>query len=306
MKKNKELVYLEIAHIRKVELPSDGEKRLYYLLRGYNGEKMVLDWLIKFGSETWEIIGDYWFDNGKRLQADFIVITKDTWYVLEVKNYDGDFQYLDYDCVLNGKLLKDNIVTKMQERINRLTHMASEIPHSVNVTGAMIFINEHSQVSLDTKVNYDVVLRHQLRSYIKNIKDKSDFPLKASYLKDCHEVLNRYRVANPFQPESLQVESFSGIPKGITCCQCHSFNMIAKHQSIECRKCGVRETKAKAILRAAYHLIILYFDNPQMLTPRNIYDFMGGMIGITSIKKIMNKHYEKVGGINKYYYKMHV
>ncbi|MGO3212914.1 MAG: hypothetical protein ACTIK0_07015, partial [Ruoffia tabacinasalis] len=63
-------------------------------------------------------------------------------------------------------------------------------------------------------------------------KRKSDFPLMASYLKACHEVFNRYRVANPFQPESLQVESFSGIPKGITCCQCHSFNTIAKHHSI--------------------------------------------------------------------------
>ncbi len=66
--------------------------------------------------------------------------------------------------------------------------MASEIPHLVNVTGAMIFINEHSQISLDTKMNYEVVLRHQLRFYIKNIKRKSDFPLKTNYLKACHEV----------------------------------------------------------------------------------------------------------------------
>ncbi|MBA5729065.1 hypothetical protein HW423_04620 [Aerococcaceae bacterium INB8] len=75
---------------------------------------------------------------------------------------------------------------------------------------------------------------------------------------------------------------------------------------IECRKCGVRETKTKVILRAAYHIRILYFDYPQMLTPRNIYDFMVGMMGITSIKKIMNKHYDKVGGINKYYYKRYL
>lgn len=115
-------------------------------------------------------------------------MAKDTWYVLEVKNDDGNFQYIDFDCVLNSKLLKDNIVTKIQERNNRLTHMASEIPHLVNVTGAMIFINEHSQISLDTKMNYEVVLRHQLRFYIKNIKRKSDFLLKTNYLKACHEV----------------------------------------------------------------------------------------------------------------------
>lgn len=149
---------------------------------------MVLDLVKKHEIKTWDILGDYWFDNGKRLQTDFIVMAKDTWYVLEVKNDDGNFQYIDFDCVLNSKLLKDNIVTKIQERNNRLTHMASEIPHSVNVTGAMIFINEHSQISLDTKMNYEVVLRHQLRFYIKNIKRKSDFPLKTNYLKACHEV----------------------------------------------------------------------------------------------------------------------
>lgn len=43
---------------------------------------------------------------------------------------------------------------------------------------------------------------------------------------------NRYKVAKPFQLERLQVKSFSGIPIGITCCQCHSFNTIAKHHSI--------------------------------------------------------------------------
>ena len=99
---------------------------------------MVLDLVKKHEIKTWDIIGDYWFDNGKRLQTDFIVMAKDTWYVLEVKNDDGNFQYIDFDCVLNSKLLKDNIVTKIQERNNRLTHMAGEILHSVNVTGAMI------------------------------------------------------------------------------------------------------------------------------------------------------------------------
>lgn len=36
-------MYLEIAHIGKVELPSDVENRIYYLLRGQYSEKMVLD-----------------------------------------------------------------------------------------------------------------------------------------------------------------------------------------------------------------------------------------------------------------------
>lgn len=306
MKKNNEHIHLELCHIRKIGLVATKKTRLYYLSRGYEGEKVVLYWIQKFGSESWLIIADYWFDNGKLLQADFIVVTEDTWYVIEVKNYDGDFQYKNYDCILNGKLLADNIMTKMQERMNRVKHMTSEMKRPIKVEGAMIFINEHSQVEIDSELDYDIVMRHQLRSYIKNMKSKSNYPLDPAYVKECQAIFDRYRVESPFQPESLKPESFASLKKGVTCCECDSFETVARYKMIECTRCGAKEMKSKTIMRVAYQLRYLYYDYPQIVTKHNLYEFMGGMIGSSAIRKTMSKHYPKIGESNKLYYKIEI
>lgn len=307
MQKNTELTQLEILEIRKIILNERQKRRSWSLKLGFIGESEVELWLLKYGHKDWHIVQDYWFYYKNEMQADFLVVMEKQWLVLEVKNFDGKFEYKNHECIINNRLMDGDFMSNMSTKVRRIKRIAAEVSSEIEVIGAMIFINEHCEVELSHSVYFEIVLRNQLRKFLKNYHEFSTHPLQASYFNQVEHVLNRYATTNPFQPTGLPVEGFAALRKGVTCVSCHSFDVDISMKKVSCKQCGVSELKSKAILRSAQQLRYVYFDNPEMVTTGNVYEFMGGKgVSKTSIRKVLGSAYEKVGKTNKVYYKIDV
>lgn len=304
MKKSKVLQQLDICKIREAILDKKMEREHYNLNEGHVGEAENYQRFKQFGSEYWRYDLNYWFNHGKRMEVDMLVIAENQWLVIEVKNYKGLFEYKNNECFINGRLMSDNQVTKMNHRVNRIRHMAAEVSSEIEVIGAMVFINEHSDVKLESGNEFDIVMRNQLQRYIRKFRENNHFAMYDQTLNRVYQVLERHRDQTPFVPKSLSLEVFEQLRKGITCKSCDSFDVRMTYKYVECRSCSAREQKSEAILRTAYQLRYLYYDHPEMVTRRNVYEFCGGMVSERTINRTLAKNYEKIGATNNLYYEI--
>ncbi|HJF30637.1 MAG TPA: hypothetical protein K8V56_02510, partial [Sporosarcina psychrophila] len=68
-----------------------------------------------------------------------------------------------------------------------------------------------------------------------------------------------------------------------------------------------KEAKSETILRSARQLRYLFFDNSEIVTTENVYQFMGASAASRSlIRDILGKNFKKVGKTNKTYYEIEI
>lgn len=302
MKKSFELNYLQVRHIRQVLETDSLKKRYYKLLIGYEGEKEVYLWIVEYGSSDWLVYYDVWLEMGNGTQADFVIVADGVWYLIEAKNYDGHFRYENGECWLNDFQFKEDVMSRMDQRVRKLKLIADELRSGIKVVGAMVFINEHCSVEVDEQLNFDIVTRSGLKSYLTNMKKHQARKPSSQYLDSYANILAKYSGESPFKPVSMNTDTFPELKKGITCAHCNSFNTEVKYKKIHCRSCGKGESKSNAIIRSAYQLRWLYFDNPEFITRKNVHEFMGLKLGRTAIIRALGKEFPLIGSGSRYYY----
>lgn len=303
---SKKLEQLTICENREAILNKEMEKEFYNLKQGFLGEREQLEWFNKYGSEFWRYVSNYWFNHGKLMEADMLVITESEWIVVEVKNYHGLFKYSDGECYINGRLMSDDQVAKMNHRVNRIRHIATEVSSEIKVVGAMVFINEHSDVRLKSGNEFEIVMRNQLKRFIQNIRERSDYPISKQRLNRVYQVLQKHQAMSPFVPKSLPLDTFADLRKGVTCKACGSFETQAKLKFIECKRCLAKELKTEAVLRTAYQLRYLYYDHPEMVTQRNVYELCGKLVSQRTISRALASKYKMVGATSRLYYDIQI
>ncbi|XJS10794.1 nuclease-related domain-containing protein [Aerococcaceae bacterium WGS1372] len=299
MKKSHELTQLEICHRRGIKLDDKANHRLYTLTKGFEGESMVYQWFQTYSEGKLNIIHDYWFNHGKDMQVDLLVIMNNRWVVIEVKNYFGHFEYRSHDCYLNGKIMGDNHFKQLGHRTQRLQHIASKLNSEIKVESVMVFINEHCEVDISSEITTKIVLRHQLRFFIQSlVNNQQNF-----FVNKVIKHLEKYRVGSPFQPLRLDGQKVAReIRRGISCAKCNKFNTYPTYQYIRCRNCGHNEFKNKAIIRVALELRYLYYYQPTKITSQLLFEFCGeSMSKRTIINSLANKFEYIKNGPKSYY-----
>lgn len=301
--KSYELRQLEICKRRGIKLDSLMEKRLYYLTKGFEGEEVAYQWFQTYSNGQLNIITDYWFSHGKNMQADLLVILNHRWIVVEVKNFSGYFEYRDNDCYLNGKLMSDNYFSQLTHRARRLQHIANDFDNNIKVESVMVFIGEHCDVEISSKISTKILLRNQLKAYIQALTNEQIHDRPTYSMDKIVRHLENYRVEAPFKPMVLDSDKVAKeIQRGISCSSCQSFNTDTTHKTVKCRTCGQIEFKKQAVVRAALELRQLYYYEPNKITNHNIYDYLAGLISRKTIMTTMNSHYQVVNKSKYSYY----
>ncbi|RPA60706.1 NERD domain-containing protein [Aerococcus agrisoli] len=270
---NLEMRQLEILDVRLPSLDNEQKRKLYRLQSGVKGENLFLEMVQKYGHPNWKIYSDYWFSYGKRLQADFIVITDNRWLVVEVKHYDGLFEYIDNECYLSGNLLNDNYLATMDLRIRHIRHMAHEINTGIKVEGLFVLINENSEVHVQHPFDFDIKLKNELKRYFTALKNSDIKPITQNYAQQIQNVLNKYSAGTPFLPKAISDSVWQELKRGITCGQCGSFGVNAKYRSLVCSICNATESKEQALIRMINELRLLYYGAEDMITGGRLYEY---------------------------------
>ncbi|UUX33469.1 nuclease-related domain-containing protein [Fundicoccus culcitae] len=308
MKKSNHLMVLEYMERRGMLVDADAKSQLYAMQKGFEGELAFAALFERFANQDWLLIYDYWFASGKKKQIDFLLLSSAVWFQIEVKNYEGRFEYKTGECWHNGKLLDENLFSNMEERARRLKKIAAGVSSKIQVRSIAIFINEFGQTYFDETFTGEAINHLQIKDFFWSIRNVQKLP---AWLEDkVRLALEEERGTYAIAFKGLDPGVFELVRQGV-CCDgdesCGGFHAVRHQQySFICQKCGKIESLADVIARHAVELRYLFYDYPEMVTAGNLYLLMGGAVSKIAIRKHLSAKYDLVRVSNTHYYRINI
>lgn len=304
MKKSNHLMVLEYMERRGMLVDADAKSQLYAMQKGFEGELAFAALFERFANQDWLLIYDYWFASGKKKQIDFLLLSSVVWFQIEVKNYEGQFEYKAGECWHNGKLLDENLFSTMEERARRLKKIAAGVSSKIQVRSIAVFINEFGQTYFDETFTGEAINHLQIKDFFWSIRNVQKLP---AWLEDkVRLALEEERGTYAIAFKGLDPGVFELVRQGVCCDACQGYTVDREKFGVKCSKCGKHEKLSIVILRHAVELRYLFYDYPEMVTTDNVYRLMRGAVGKHSIRKYLSANFTLIRQSNKHFYKIEI
>ena len=280
-----ELKLLRCLH-RRMNLSVKETNYYLNLEKGFRGEQKFDEWLEDL-SDDWLIVNDLLLEiNNTIFQIDTLLISHDTVYLFEVKNYEGDF-YIDNGkwYTLSNTEIKDPLLQlKRSESLFR--RLLQDLGFNSSMKSYLIFVNPDFYL-YQAPLNKPVIFPTQLNRFINNINMQSS-KLKSRHFKFAEQLVSLHLKESPYM--RLPDYTYDQIKKGVTCESCHSFITDFKEAVLSCNNCGRKEGITSAILRSVEEFKIL-FPN-RKITTNAIYEWCKGIKSKKVIGRILSKKFK--------------
>ncbi|WP_409270584.1 nuclease-related domain-containing protein [Neobacillus sp. SCS-31] len=238
---------LILKHLNKrMELTPNDRKRLTNLQRGYEGE-VQFDHLAKNIIEERYILNDLRLEvNDSELQIDSFIISQGISYLLDVKNFYGDF-YIDGDKFISMKTGEEykNPLDQLKRSALLLRQLFNYYNFNFVIEPYVFFINPEFTL-YQAPIDQPIILPTQNDRFIRELNEtpsrlnEGDKKL-AQTLLSLHQPKNRYQKLPDYRYEQLR--------KGMFCGECGCLFSIIDHLDLVCGKCRKHEKFESAILR---------------------------------------------------------
>lgn len=276
------------------------EKDLQYLRnleKGDEGERY-------FDSLTGALTCDCFVLNDLRLscnnatfQIDALMITGETIYLFEVKNYKGDFYYeRDRIFTKNNKSEINNPLLQVKRCESLFRQLILSLGFDMPVSASVVFVNPEFTL-YQAPLSAPLIFPSQLKRYMKD--------LNAIYAKLSGK---HRRLAEKLSSLHIEESSFLHLPKyeydqlrkGIVCDTCSSFSCAVKGRSMICEDCGHAESVEAAVLRSVREFRMLFPE--RKITTNDIFDWCRIVDSKKRVSRILAKNFNKFRGGRWSYY----
>lgn len=261
---------------------------------GHRGEMLVLDYLNEYGLPHWKVIKNIWIEHYGIFECDLLLITGDDWYPIEIKHYSGQYALKEMQWSCYGNLLPNNPISQSQKVFIHFNNLARDNHMPVNIKGSIIFTGDHFDLDIvDDVADLKIVKLNQLRDYIRELAWKEQHTYSKKI--DVDRILNfieKYETSNPFPAKDLYEELGDKLTKGVNCCHCGSFDIHTDGTYVSCH-CGMHEPHDMSIVRTICEYGVIHFKED--LFTREVFDFFDGNFSEPTIRKYLNKYFERIG-----------
>nr|WP_263324005.1 nuclease-related domain-containing protein [Neobacillus sp. Marseille-Q6967] len=257
------------------------------LEKGYEGERKSDEWL-KDLTDHWLVLHDLLLEyNGSKFQIDTLIIAHEKIYILDVKNYEGDY-YLEGDKWTTKS--NDNLKNPLHQLIRcdgLFKKLLWQLGYNLPVESYLIFINP--EFHLYTTANHaNIIFPTQLNRFMKKLNNR---PVKLNQRH--HTLAKEIAALHIVEPPRLPPYSYGQLKKGSLCPKCYSFFISFTRGTLICTKCSYKEDVDTALLRSVKELVMLF---PEMVITTNIvYDWCGGIKSKKAIRRVLNKNFKQTG-----------
>lgn len=266
------------------------------LEKGYKGE-LSFDRILANVAQNSIGLNDLLLEcNNTVFQIDSLIISSDTIYLFEVKNFEGDF-YIEGDrwYSLSGSEIK-NPLLQLHRNESLFRRLVQELGFNFSIESYLIFINSEFHLYQSPK-NLPIVFPTQLNRFIERLKRKQ-FSVKNSNTKLANRLLTIHIKDSPYS--RLPKYSFNKLEKGIPCPTCQTFYIHFNRRNFTCPSCSKIEGYEAAILRAVEEYKLL-FPNDK-ITTNAIFDWCNRTCSKKMIRKILTRNFDINGhGPSSYY-----
>ena len=275
----------------------DEKDKQYYanLKKGYEGEVMF-DRLIEKLTCECLILNDLLLkQNNTLFQIDTLLITQDSLYLYEVKNYEGDYYY-DSDR-LYKKNQKEiiNPLIQLNRTESLFRQLLKHLGYPTSIFASVVFINPEFTL-YQSPLNKPFIFPTQINRHLKELntvpsKLTDDHKRLADKLLSLHVMDSPYRELPSFEYNELR--------KGVICGECLSFLNSVKGMQFSCSNCGHREEIATAVMRNVREFRLLFPDHK--LTTNIIHEWCKEIVSKRRITRILQKNF-KIKGVHQWTY----
>lgn len=282
-----------LRELQKREALDKSLKEEWYRLETGNlGEQAVLNEIRAFGADHWKVLKNVWLEHYGVFESDLLLITSCGLHTFEVKNYNGDFDYNNNQCFLNGYKIGHNAISQAQKAATNLQQLFESAFCPVPVRGGLIFAGKHCDVNIQHSIDdLDILMFHQLRNHLEEIaKQDRGCSINEDQIL---QIIEEHETQNPFSPEPISDDIKWRVKKGVLCAHCGSFEVDTSKAIFTCKSCGMRESRENAIVRTICEYGVIHFDKDLVLS--HLVDFFGGQIARTTLRKYLKNHFTEKG-----------
>jgi hypothetical protein len=278
----------------------DAKNHHYYLNleKGYKGELQFDKWLephLKNKIILHDILLEH---NNTIFQIDSLLITSNTIYLFEIKNYEGDF-YIEggrWFSLSNTEIKDPLLQIRRTESIFR--RLLEELTFTFPIETYLIFVNPEFQL-YQTPLNLPLVFSTQLHRFSQKLEKYSSSLLTDTHIKLAKQLLSLHLTESPYT--RLPHYQFDTLKKGIYCPLCLSFySSFPNKKTLKCNKCGSSENYHNALLRNIEEFIFLF--PKRKVTTNIIHEWCSIIKSKKTIRKILSQNYKQIGHSSSSHY----
>lgn len=269
---------------------SDKDKQHYFnLKKGYEGETLFDSLTEKLQCEC-IILNDLLLkQNNTLFQIDSLIITAETIFLFEVKNYEGDYYYESDRIYKKPNSEINNPLNQLNRSESLLRQFLQNSGVKIPIKASIVFINPEFTL-YETPLNKPFIFPTQINRYLKNL-NKTSSKLNGTHKMLADKLISLHIKDSPFKLEPPY--NYDQLKKGITCIKCTSFLIAVEGRKCVCNDCGHEEIVAIAVMRNVKEFKLL-FPN-RKITTNGIHDWCNLVISKKRIRKILEKNLTKVG-----------
>ncbi len=268
-------------------------KDVYYYLnleKGFKGEQMFDALLNKHLANDFYVMNDLLLEYNKaEFQIDSLLISRNTIYPIDVKNYEGDF-YISGEkwYPVNGEEIK-NPLPQLYRSESLIRKVSRDLGYNFSIEPYLTFVNPGFYL-YQAPMNLPLIFPTQLTRFSDKLNKSAarlnDTHAKlASQLLSLHKKKSSYTNAPPY--------TYDQLTKGIICSLCHAHFTVFENGKIVCKHCGAFEDVTRAVLRSVEEHIMLFPE--RKITTNGIQEWCGVVDSKKTIWRILSQNYKLVG-----------
>ncbi|WP_423799488.1 nuclease-related domain-containing protein [Neobacillus sp. SAB-20_R2A] len=292
----KELLMLRALNPRMAL--ADTDRRKYYTLeKGYQGE-LMFDAISEGLKNNCIVLNDLLFKlKGKYFQIDTIIIFQKTIYLIDVKNFEGDYIYKsDPDRFCKNDTEIDDPILQLLKAESKLRQLLEEYRFNLPVESYVVHISPTFTL-YNAPQNNHVILSTQLNRFIRKLENiPSNLNGGHERLADLLISLDQGDYPNATKPAYRYEE----LIKGPYCSNCNSFSVSVGERKMVCNACGCEEKLESAVLRCVRELRLLFPE--RKISTNLVFEWCGKKIDKRKIRRILQKHFTTRGKVKYSYY----
>lgn len=292
-----ELKILRLLNTR-MELAPDKQKQYVSLEKGFEGE-VQFDRLTEKLESDCLILNDLLFEvNNSTFQIDTLIIFQDIIYLIDIKNFEGDYCYhLDSFHTVSGKEFK-NPLDQLKRCHFLFRQLIQSLGNTLSIEATVVFVNPEFTLYLAPK-NLPFILPTQLNRFLKKLNSKPS-TLNNKHIKLADKLVSLH--INEFPFSRLHCYEYDQLKKGITCKLCNSFSLAlsVRGKEVVCNECGHHELVDSAVLRSVEEYSLL-FPN-RKITTKDIFEWCQMVESKKRIQRILGRNLKIISNQRWAYY----
>lgn len=272
------------------------EKQAYlYQKKGYEGEQQFDKQLTPL-AHNYLILHDLLLENNNStFQIDSMLISNQTIYLFEIKNYEGEFLFRDgnWYTVFDKEIKNPILQLKRTESLFRA--LLQELTIRIPIKAYLIFINPDFTL-FHAPLDLPLILPSQLNRFLKGLVTNSIQFNKAT-LKLAMQLRAMHIEQSPYS--ILPAYHFEQLTKGVICQVCHSFMFSHSETAFSCH-CGFVENIETAVIRNVEEYKLLFPS--EKITTALVFEWCNIINSKRTIRRILKNRYKAVGNRKSTYY----